>query len=73
MTKAPDWRVGEGYEQMTPGLYIYDNETGKVVISELDEVDEDSMERISLCVQMCSGLTNEQMKAAISTHEEMTK
>ena len=30
-------RIGFGYEQQTPGLYIYDDVKGDIVASEYDE------------------------------------
>lgn len=67
MTKAPDWRVaGEEHGE----IHVYDNESGLAVVSRRSRPTEEEMVRLALCVQMCSGLTNEQMKASIELRGE---
>jgi len=43
-------RIGFGYEQQLPGLYIYDDATGSIVASEYDEPSHD------VCVQLTDAL-----------------
>lgn len=62
MKTAPDWRVaGEEHGE----IHVYDNATGLCVVSRNSRPTEEEMVRLALCVQVCAGLTNEQMKTSI--------
>lgn len=40
-------RIGFGYEQQRPGLYIYDDTTGAVIASEYDEPSPAEVDRLN--------------------------
>lgn len=59
------WAVGLGYEQDTPGTYIYLVETGEVVLSGYEEPSEDDARRIVASVNALSHLSVKEIEAMI--------
>ncbi|MGL5215863.1 MAG: hypothetical protein ACRC8R_12105 [Aeromonas hydrophila] len=66
-----NWKIGTGYEQGEPGLYIYEADTGRVVVAPGEAPSEQDAERIALCVASCSAVSSEEMRNLLKAVGEL--